>query len=188
MVEIGDTRARLLAAARRELTEHAVSGISLRAIARRAEVSHAAPKYFFGDRAGLLTAVATEGFEELTRHLEETAGRTGPRLGTLGRAYIDFGLREPELFDLMFRPAELHPDDAALREAQTASLRILTSAVTPDSPSPSSAVPTLTLISWAFAHGVVALLREGALQSVDSAGDIDALTDQLVTTFERALG
>ncbi|QHC69345.1 hypothetical protein [Rathayibacter sp. VKM Ac-2801] len=52
------------------------------------------------------------------------------------------------------------------------------------SPRPSSSVPTLTLVSWGFAHGVVALLREGALQSI---GDIGTLTDDLVTAFECTL-
>lgn len=164
-----------------------MGGISLRAIARRAEVSHAAPKYFFGDRAGLLTALATQGFDELTQHLRESIGPAGPHLGTLGRAYIEFGLRQPALFDLMFRPAELHPDDPALRDAQAASLGILTSAVTSDSTDHSPSVPALTLVSWAFAHGVVALLREGALQSVDPTGNAGTLTDELITAFERAL-
>ena len=42
---------------------------SLRAIARRAGVSHAAPKYYFSDRAALLTAVAAQGFTEPACHL-----------------------------------------------------------------------------------------------------------------------
>lgn len=68
-------------------------------MARRAGVSHAAPAHHFGDRAGLLTALATEGFVLFDHHLRDALTAT-PRkpvdqLPALGRAYADF--------------AELHP-------------------------------------------------------------------------------
>src|ERR1700758_4951023 len=81
-------RAALLAAARAELAEHGHAGISLRAIARRAGVSHAAPKYYFSDRAALLTAVAAQGFAELADSLRQVP----PALSALGHAYIAFAL------------------------------------------------------------------------------------------------
>src|SRR5215204_1073569 len=64
-----DVREALLAAARAELVEHGRAAISLRAVARRAGLSHASPKYHFGDRSGLLTVIATEGFHALARDL-----------------------------------------------------------------------------------------------------------------------
>ena len=64
-----DVATALLREARHELAEHGAGGVSLRAVARRAGVSHAAPKHHFGDRAGLLTAVAVDGFERLTEAL-----------------------------------------------------------------------------------------------------------------------
>src|SRR5690625_6528749 len=114
-----DARQALLAAARAELVEHGRAAISLRAVARRAGLSHAAPKYHFGDRAGLLTAIATEGFHALAHQqaaVQEADARK--QLAALGRVYIDFGLSHPALFELMFAPGEVHTTDPELVVAQ----------------------------------------------------------------------
>ena len=58
----GDLAAALLAAAEAELAEKGVEAFSLRSVAKRAGVSHAAPAHHFGDATGVLTALATEGF------------------------------------------------------------------------------------------------------------------------------
>lgn len=185
----GDARERLVAAARAELTERGLAGVSLRGIARRAEVSHAAPKYFFGDRAGLLTAIATAGFAELTDRLRAVGAGDGPGLGDLGRAYVHFGLEHPALFELMFRPDELHPDDPALQAAQAESIGVLASATTTIAVEgqPDGVPPVMALVSWAFAHGLVALVRDGALQSLGGGADATALADQLVGVFDRVV-
>jgi AcrR family transcriptional regulator len=182
-------RAALLAAARAELAEHGHAGISLRAAARRAGISHAAPKYFFGDRAGLLTAVAAQGFTELAASLRQVP----PTLAALGRAYITFALANPALFDLMFRPSELHPADPGLRHAQDDAIGVLDAAVTaPGAPGGQSpAAPgELALISWALAHGLAVLSRDGALQTASPGGQrgsaelachlVDVFTERLI--------
>jgi AcrR family transcriptional regulator len=185
----GDARDRLVAAARAELTERGLANVSLRGIARRAEVSHAAPKYFFGDRAGLLTAIATAGFTELTGRLRAVGAGDAPGLGDLGRAYVHFGLEHPALFELMFRPDELHPDDPALQAAQAESIGVLASATTTIAVEGQhdGVPPVMALVSWAFAHGLVALVRDGALQSLGGGADATALADQLVGVFDRVV-
>lgn len=162
-------RSALLDAARSELIEHGRSAISLRAVARRAGVSHAAPKYHFGDRAGLLTAIAAEGFLLLTSALlvarqQAGTGVAGTEVvGSLGRAYLDFSSAHPALFDLMFRPTELHPDDPELLHAQRAAIGVLNGAVSGGGTSP------VSLMSWALAHGLAVLARDGALQAATEA-------------------
>jgi AcrR family transcriptional regulator len=164
-----DGRAALLAAARAELAGHGHAGISLRAVARRAGVSHAAPKYHFSDRAALLTAVAAQGFAELARHLRQVP----PALAAMGHAYITFALANPALFDLMFRPSELHPADPELRHAQQDAIGVLDAAVAAAA-APREDARTgpgeLTMISWALAHGLAVLTRDGALQSASPGG------------------
>lgn len=54
----GDLRAALLHAAEEELAERGMEAFSLRSVAKRAGVSHAAPAHHFGDAQGLLTALA----------------------------------------------------------------------------------------------------------------------------------
>ncbi|WP_375387597.1 TetR-like C-terminal domain-containing protein [uncultured Amnibacterium sp.] len=185
-----DTRTALLAAARAELTEHGRAAIGLRAVARRAGVSHAAPTYFFQDRAGMLTAVATQGFHELGEALR-AVDTVAPqhRLAALGRAYIDFGLTEPALFDLMFRPGDLRTADPDLAAARQASIEPLVDAVAAqEAPRDRGAdrTPAMALVSWALVHGLVALARDGALQEVAGApagDDGSALAGALADLF-----
>lgn len=168
-------REALLAAAVEELREHGHAGISLRAVARRAGLSHAAPKHHFGDRAGLLTAVATRGFLDLAAALRSVED-DGPeaRLAALGRAYIDFGLAHAALFDLMFRAVELHVQDSALHEAQTDAIGLLASAAGRISTAEGLPPAVLTLMAWALVHGLVVLARDGALRAPLAPGDSSA--------------
>jgi AcrR family transcriptional regulator len=183
-------REALLAAARAELLEHGRAAISLRAVARRAGLSHASPKYHFGDRSGLLTAIATEGFHALARRLSEVHESDARRqLAVLGRAYIDFGLSHPALFELMFAPSELHADDLELLAAQQQAIGSLTAAVSQLSGVDGSApaTPKLALISWALVHGLVVLARGGALQAAATPADTDSseLAHELADLFTR---
>jgi AcrR family transcriptional regulator len=184
-------REALLAAARAELIEHGTAAISLRAVARRAGVSHAAPKYHFRDRAGLLTAIATEGFSALSRALARAdESDTRRQLAALGAAYFDFGLANPALFELMFAPDHLHEADPELIAAQQQAIGKLTSTVQRLTGA-SDGTPTLALISWALVHGLVALTRHGALQAaagVGEPGDSTTLAYRLTDEFTEYVG
>lgn len=182
VADVGGRQA-LLAAARAELAEHGHAAISLRAVARRAGVSHAAPKYHFGDRSGLLTAVATAGFKALTTALQAATSAAGASLAAVGRGYIDFGLSNPALFDLMFRPSELHTENPALIQAQRGAISILSTIVEQNGPTARPAgraaagPPELALVSWALVHGLVVLARDGALQQATRAATPQAAAD-----------
>jgi AcrR family transcriptional regulator len=183
-------REALLAAARAELVDHGRAAISLRAVARRAGLSHASPKYHFGDRSGLLTAIATEGFQALARDLSQVhESDAAQQLAALGRTYIDFGLSHRALFELMFTPGELHATDAELNAAQREAIGALTTAVSRlagSDPTPSDA-QQLALISWALVHGLVVLARDGALQAAATpqAGTGAELAHALTGLFAR---
>lgn len=124
----GDLRRSLIVAAEELLAERGVDGFSLREVARRAGVSAAAPAHHFGDTSGLLTAVATLGFDELTRSL--LAGRKGagsdPRARLVGQGvgYVRFALAYPGRFRLMFRNGPRR-DDPALSAAASGAFRVL---------------------------------------------------------------
>jgi AcrR family transcriptional regulator len=184
-----DVRTRLLAAARAELVEHGRAAISLRAVARRAGLSHASPKYHFADRAGLLTAIATEGFQALAQELDMvTESDPGRQLAALGRAYIDFGLTNPALFELMFSSVELHADAPDLVMAQQRAIEALSAAVSRLAARRSSStevVPDTALIAWSFVHGLVTLARSGALDTAASqrAGETVELAHSLIDAF-----
>lgn len=115
-----DPRRRLLDAALDVLAEDGVEGLTLRAIARRANVSHGAPLKHFPHRAALLSAVATIGFRQMRRGADRAAARCPQgvraveRLRGGGRGYVAYALAHPAMFTLMFRHDLLDPDDREL--------------------------------------------------------------------------
>jgi hypothetical protein len=114
------------------------------------------------------------------------------QLAVLGRAYIDFGLSHPALFELMFAPSELHADDPQLTAAQQQAIGSLTSAVSElagiDATAPGT--PKLALISWALVHGLVVLARDGALQAAATPQATNAaeLAHTLADLFTQYVG
>jgi len=116
----GDLPNVLRAAAVEVIVEHGVGGFSLREVARRAGVSHAAPGYHFGDVKGLLTSVAVEGFETLHRELLEAGrGIDDPieRLEAIGRGYVRVGVDHPGHCQVIFRNDLIDADDERVQHA-----------------------------------------------------------------------
>src|SRR5918998_1032836 len=87
----GQLRQVILAAAVDALAESGPARLSLRELARRAGVSHAAPAHHFGDKAGLLTAVAAEGYTLLAEALTAAQQLAGDFLD-VGVAYVRFAV------------------------------------------------------------------------------------------------
>lgn len=101
----GDLRRALVEAARRILENEGLAALSLRAVAREAGVSPAAPYHHFSDRTELLAEVANEGSAELLEALKRARddGATGrERMVAIGAAYVDYGINNPALYRLMF--------------------------------------------------------------------------------------
>jgi AcrR family transcriptional regulator len=163
----GDLRAALLAAAEDDLTEKGIEAFSLRAVAKRAGVSHAAPAHHFGDVTGLLTALAAEGFRAF---LSSMTARTTPdaepatRLEAAGLGYIDFALARPALFRLIFSSERPDFSDPALGAAADAAYGHLVALVAelggtePD-----------VLAIWSTVHGAADLMAGGRLKTLDGA-------------------
>lgn len=113
----GDLDHALKAAAIDLITERGPSGFSLREVARRVGVSHAAPAHHFGDVRGLLTALAIEGFQLLTEALAAARRSTSDprqRFVAIGVAYVEVGLARPGHLAIMFRKDLLNSDDPEL--------------------------------------------------------------------------
>jgi AcrR family transcriptional regulator len=116
----GDLPNALRRGAAEVIAEKGLGHFSLREVARRAGVSHAAPAHHFGDTTGLLTSLAIEGFEKLaetcaaaTEGIEEP----GARLAAVGRGYVETGMRYPAHCEVMFRSDVVDCDDPAYQEA-----------------------------------------------------------------------
>jgi hypothetical protein len=137
----------------------------------------------------MLTAVAVDGFDLLDARLQAAArdaaadGRSP--LAALGLAYVDFGLAEPALADLMFRRSELAADDPRLLDARRRTLGRLRAAVGEIAGGSGAGAADWSLISWALAHGLVSLAREGVLAPMADRGEEEAadLARDLVVRF-----
>jgi AcrR family transcriptional regulator len=166
----GDLRRAVLAAALDVVGESGPAALSLRDLARRAGVSHAAPAHHFGDKAGLLTAVAAEGYALLADALEEAWARTGSFL-EVGVAYVGFAVGHRAHFAVMFRPDLLHPDDPALIAAKARATRALyegTAAVPAGQRGDDERLAGIA--GWSLVHGLATLWLDGALPP-DLQGD-----------------
>jgi AcrR family transcriptional regulator len=171
----GDLRRALLDAALAEIAEHGPGQLSLRELARTVGVSHAAPRHHFGDKRGLLTAVAIEGFELLAVELGEAWQSTRSFL-EVGVAYVRFALAHRAHFDVMFRPELLRDDDPALEAARRETRDLLDGLVTTLARAESGADPrTPAIAAWSLVHGLATLWLTHNLPA-DIAPDPDALT------------
>jgi len=155
----GDLRRALLDAAVEAIEGAGPAELSLRDLARRIGVSHAAPAHHFGDKAGLLTALATEGYALLGEELATTWERTHDFL-EVGVAYVRFAVAHRAHFEVMYRP-ELHrADDPALTAAREATASLLYgSAETTGAASGLEA----GVAGWSLMHGVAWLWMNRAL-------------------------
>ncbi|MGH3864405.1 TetR/AcrR family transcriptional regulator [Actinokineospora sp.] len=157
----GDLRRAVLDAAAAAITEHGPASISLRDLARRAGVSHAAPGHHFGDKAGVLTALAAEGYDLLADALRAAQESTG-QLVELGVAYVRFAVEHRAHFEVMFRPDLYRADDPAVVAARGRSGDLLVGGVgTVDSGGADAEVAKVA--AWSIVHGFATLWITGAL-------------------------
>jgi AcrR family transcriptional regulator len=160
-MQSGDLEARLIAAGVDLLAEAGTDALSLREIARRAGVSHGAPRRYFPTHQALLAAIAREGYRKLGRLVAETIGDAGadPRaaLLALGRRYVEFARDEPGMFALMFRHDLLRGNNIGLRDESTPLFGVLERLLQPTANAAAL---------WAALHGIAQLWHWGTLQVV----------------------
>lgn len=153
----GDLRAALVKAAVETIDEVGPGAMSLREVARRAGVTHPAATYHFGDKAGLLTAVATEGYRLLGESLRDTYQSTNSFL-EVGVAYVRFAVTHRGYFEVMYRPEYFDPADPALLEVKAGTASLLYGSRSPDIQQLSEGVA-----AWAIVHGIATLWLNGNL-------------------------
>jgi AcrR family transcriptional regulator len=167
----GDLRRALIETALAMVTEEGAWNFTLREVARRAGVSHAAPYNHFADKSELLAEVGVLGFEALRRAMEKGADpqHHSPReaLTGVGTAYIRFGVENPAHYRLMFGPelAERgrHP---AFDQAADAAFAVLTRALERGQLAGEvrrESVPEQALTAWSLVHGLTTLLIDRRL-------------------------
>ncbi|MFF0017166.1 TetR/AcrR family transcriptional regulator [Streptomyces sp. NPDC005374] len=177
----GDLRHAILTAALDAIAVDGPAGLSLRDLARRAGVSHAAPAHHFRDRTGLLTAIAAEGFGLLAATLKETSD-----LKDAGVRYVRFAREHPAHFQVMFAPELLRAEDLELTTARalaTDALRTSVSAVQAEDFGIDSRLAGVA--AWSLAHGFATLLLSHNLDGPVGDKDPEEVFRTLATTLFR---
>ncbi|WP_121162119.1 TetR/AcrR family transcriptional regulator [Micromonospora pisi] len=160
----GDLQRALLAAAVEAIGESGPTALSLRDLARRAGVSHAAPTHHFGDKAGLLTVLATHGFHLLADDLARVRKETGSLL-EIGVGYVRFAVEHRAHFEVMFRPELYRRDDPLLLAAKKRATDELQAGVATlaEPPEEGQDARRAGLAAWSIVHGFATLWLSGAL-------------------------
>lgn len=165
----------LLQAAEIVLEREGLQGLTLRAVAREAGVSHAAPTHHFGDLTGLLSELAALGFRRFGRTMGEAGaiGGTGSEKAMArARAYVAYAKANPGMYGLMFRTERLDMTRPALHEAANASFAGLTRAIgakrqeeiAENSLSMDQAAEIAR--AWSLVHGYTMLMLDGRLGDI----------------------
>ena len=173
----GDLPNALRDAALELIAEVGPTAFSLREVARRAGVSHAAPAHHFGDKAGLITEIVAEGFELLVEEMTAViADHDDPveRLVAQGLAYVRVAHTRPAHFAVMWRPDTHHTDDPRLEACGLRAFGCLVTtieeiAATHD---PQIDVHAASMMAWSLAQGLSELTD--AMDSVIDQVDDDA--------------
>jgi AcrR family transcriptional regulator len=160
----GDLRAALAGAAMDLLEEGGEAELSLRAVARRAGVSAAAPYRHYDDREALVSAVAAVGYRELAERLAAAhpSPSTPDELASAAVAYVQFALERPALFRIMFgQPCDRDSDE---RVAATAAVSLYVRGIV-ERTFPQADSEALATAVWALVHGLAFLHLDGKLDA-----------------------
>ena len=173
-----DLRSELLRTSRELLDEAGPSALSMREVARRAGCTHQAPYHYFANREAILAALVCEGFDELADRLAVAHDGLGSAdlhavLVASGNAYVEFALRRPGVFRVMFRPdvcdPERFPEVVQAGQRARRELARLAKAVMGD-----GAQVEAEVLFWSGVHGLASLLLDGPL-----AGEFSSTEDRI---------
>ena len=182
----GDLREALLTAAEAELDKRGVSGFSLRATAKRAGVSHAAPAHHFGNTHGLLRALSERGFRLLETHMREEQERVKPggsdepfeRLVAAGLGYLAFAHAHPALFELMFGTAMA---EGAGPAKENDAFKVLVEAVAATRGG-EEVDWNAVAARWGLVHGLAHLRAAKRMRFIFGSGDDEAALRAVLTS------
>ena len=193
-----DLRSELLRTSRQLLDESDPGALSMREVARRAGCTHQAPYHYFANREAILAALVHEGFDELADRLASAhEGLESKDLRAIltasGNAYVEFALRHPGVFRVMFRPDVCDPERfpevvQAGGRARGELTRLVKVVLGDDAPL------EVEVLFWSGVHGLASLLLDGPLageftsveERIDFARGVVSLTEIPFTDITRA--
>ncbi|CAG0999464.1 hypothetical protein ANAEL_02845 [Anaerolineales bacterium] len=189
----GDLKNALIKAGVEILAKDGVSGLSLRKVAARAGVSHAAPYAHFADKQSLIAAISTEGFRQLYEQVSVVVDeyKTNPsrQLIEVAWAYVQFALDDSDRFKVMFsgilEKEKDYPDFVAESHRSFQLVKTVVEANQAAGALRSGPPDLVALSAWSMIHGFIMLLLEGqishtALEQRDLRGLVEFQLEQIM--------
>jgi AcrR family transcriptional regulator len=188
----GDLREALVAAGIKLLNEKGRDALTLRACARAAGVSHAAPKHHFASLDDLLAEIAARGFERFVAALDrfsKAMETPAQKLEAMGRSYVKFATENAAIYDLMFRQGARGLSSPHLREAAQAAWRRLEVAVANlDETAPPNDTKARATLVWSTVHGLATLLIDRRFPpDVDPARLVETVSKGTVRALQTQI-
>lgn len=159
------------------LESDGLDAMSLRAVARRAGVSQAAPYHHFKDKRAIMAAVATGGhikLAETAREFRDKGGMGYASLIRMGGGYIAFAKDNPNLFRLMFGP-ELtdYTEDKEYHGSTKLGLDMIVDRLARlmkvDPEAGKDEIEASGLTAWCFVHGLATLIVDNKIPCPDTS-------------------
>lgn len=185
----GALRSALLKHATKLLDDDGIDAVTIRAVARNAGVTHAAPVNHFENRNALLTSLATSFFQQLGRSIDERLEKASTsrrqRIRVFAKALLEFGLRYPNRYRLLWR-RDLLIDGGELNAAMDAIYDKMVAELAQAKLAPGKSAHTVAVAMWSMVHGYITLRIDGTFEErVDeTSGEprFGAMLDLLLAT------
>jgi len=164
----GNLRQALIEAALALLDAEGGAGVTIRAVAAKAGVSHAAPANHFKDRKALLTGIAKTEFEHIWRQIESgLASKSKNRARILLDTIANYAFAHPNRYDLLWRSDLVDHADADLAPLLDSLYASLCSELAREPGHAGRDIDTVAIALWSMMHGYVALRHSGMFQPAE---------------------
>lgn len=165
----GNLRQSLLDASFAILDELGADAITIREIARRCGVSHAAPVNQFADRRTLMTEIAIILFGELDNFIARSVlgleGQPKEQVRISGEMLVEYGLKHPNRYRLLWRRDLVDADEPRLQKAMDNIYNALLTRIAAVNPRTRYDDDSIAIGIWSMAHGYTSLRLDGNFEA-----------------------
>jgi len=169
------------------LDQHGAAGVTIRAVARAANVSHSAPVNHYKDRSALLTEIAKQQFElisdKINKSLSLSANDPRQRIEVIAQTLMDYGFEYPHRYQLLWRSDLINHEDDELLKVMNAVYKQLCAAIELAEPNAKFDKHTIAVALWSMVHGYVDMRHSGMFVPMNDEVTNTPRSDAIVKFF-----